>query len=104
MIREGRVIKIEYPYTLMTFSICDNYRKYAEKDLFDYMDHDPNGAVCFVETFICKEMNIKILRNLEKAITDRYPNVKYAVWYRPENIGERVYTYKRRYYEKAIRH
>ena len=101
--REGRMITIDDPSTTLTFSICKDFSPFQEKYVFDYIVHDPDGLICFVETFVCRKFSRELLRQIEKAIIDKYPKVEYSVWFRPEESGERKYLYRRRYYETSLR-
>ena len=101
--REGRIILVNEPYTVLTFSICNDYRPYSEKESFEYLPHDPYGHICFIETMACKKWSRELLRRLEEAIVRKYPQLDCAVWIRPEGLEERKYYYRRRYYEASLR-
>jgi len=104
--REGRTIVIDQYGKLvayMTFSICNDYLPYAQKELWEYMAHNPNGKICFVEKMACLKWSRQVLREIEIAIVNKYPQVECAIWYRPGRINQRKVIYRRRYYEASLR-
>lgn len=104
--REGRaitLIKDGDKIAIMTFSLCDNYEPYARKDLWEVMPHDPNGNICFIEKLICLDLSRDVFRELEKFLVTKYPQIEYAIWFRPGKKAERKVIYKRRFYEASLR-
>lgn len=88
--------------TMITFSICNDYKPFCEKKLFSYLPHDPNGNICYVEEMESKGWSRDVLRQIEIALVSRYPQLEYAVWYRPTNNNDRKVIYKRRFHEASL--
>ena len=104
--RDRRFMQIYYngiPRTFMTFSICNDYRPYSEKDVFDYLPHNQDGKICFVETMSSYHWNRQMLRRIEEAIIQQYPQVECGIWFRPVGNTERKVVYRRKFYEASLR-
>lgn len=100
MASDGRLIIISKDdkfNALLTFSICEGYLPYANKDLWEYLPHNPEGRICFVEKLISLKWSREIFRQLEKEIVNRHPQIEQAVWFRPGKINERKVVYRRRH-------
>lgn len=104
--REERFVQIFMdgePHTFLTFSICDDYKPYEEKELWEYLPQNPNGKICFIETLASRGFERDLLRRIEEIIVKKYPQVEGAVWFRPDKNGERKVIYRRRHYEASLR-
>lgn len=91
MADDNRLITIEENgkwSVILTYSICDHYIAYENKGLWEYMNHDPNGSIFYVEKLIAVKWNRAIREALEETVVANYPNVKFGVWYRPGKNGE----------------
>lgn len=88
----------------MTFSICNDYSQFKAKDVFRVLPHDPDGKICYIETFISGDCNRDIIRQIESVIVKRFPQINKAVWCRPGDVEEREYHYRRRDYEASNGH
>lgn len=96
--REERIINITRNgkfHTFITYSICDDYKPYVDKDLWDYLPHDPNGKICFVEKLMSLHWTLRLRKKLERAIIKKYPQVEMAVWMRPGINNDRKVIYRR---------
>ena len=105
MASEDRVIVIKKDgtiHTLVALSICNDYKPYSEKDLWDVLPHDPNGRICFIEQLISFEWSREIFRELEKTIVTKYPSIEEAVWFRPGKAKERKVIYRRKFHEASV--
>ena len=85
------------------FSICNEYFPFAAKKTWDYMPHNQDGRICFVEKAVSAEFNRQVLREIEILITSVYPKVEEAIWFRPGKDKEKKVVYKRRHYEASLR-
>lgn len=88
-------------HALVTFSICNDYKPYFQKNLWDYLPHDPKGTTCYIENIISDSWTGKLRRNLQHAITKKYPQIEWAVWHRPGDLEDRVVI--RRIHEASLR-
>ena len=110
MVKDARVVTCgnPEPHTYFTFSLCSGtWEKYADKDLWDYLPHDPSGRICFIEQFASVDFSRNIFRNLEKIMFIKHPQIEQIIWFRPggphSKFEDRKFTYRRRY-ETCLRH
>lgn len=104
---DGRIIMVSKhgnPHTFIAYSICNNSDRFANKGLWEYEPHTRSGYVCFIEKMATKRWTRDIRVQLEERILERYPDVKIAVWYRPDPSGDRKVIVKVnwRKYETAV--
>ena len=103
MASDGRLIQIfedGKQVTFLTFSICNNYTPYKDKDIWEYLPHDPSGRICFIEKLASIRWNKELRMQLENAILEKYPQIEETVWFRPTHNEERKVT--RRIYAKSL--
>lgn len=80
--------------TFICFSICNDCEDYEKKGLWEYLPHDPMGRICFVEKMGSFNWNKSIRKQLEIEIVKKYPNIEYAIWFRPTKNNDRKVIYK----------
>jgi len=99
MAEDGRLIKIwkdGKSHTFLTFSICDDYRPYAYKALWQVLSHNPSGRICFIEKIVSRGWSKQLRKEIQDAIISRFPSIEEAVWFRPTNTQEeRKVTWRR---------
>lgn len=91
MAKDGRLVTIDEDnefLAFVTFSICDDYRVYQLKDLWEYLPHNPTGFICFIEKLAAKKWNKNIRKKLEEAILNKFPQIEETVWFRPTKTDE----------------
>ena len=98
--RDGRTLQIKENgklHTFMTFSICNDFTPYANKGIWEYLPHNPEGFICFVEKVVSMQWTKELRKQVEAVILERYPQVEGAVWFRPGLNNERKVVYRRKH-------
>ena len=96
MLRDNRILVINRngePYALIFFSISNSYEPYFFKSDFDFLPHNPNGRIIYLEKLISKGWDKKLRQQFEQTILQIYPQLETAVWHRR---GDRKIVAKRR--------
>ena len=99
MIKENRVVMIsknDSMIAMLAFSMCDNYEPFLKKKDWDFLNHDPNGNIMYVEKLVSLYWDKEVRKRFEEIITKVYPRIEYAVWHRFAKWGDRKVIYKRR--------
>ena len=96
MLRDSRILVINRdgePYALVLFSISNSYEPYFLKNDFDFLPHNPNGRIIYLEKLISKGWDKELRQQFEETILQIYPQLETAVWHRR---GDRKIVAKRR--------
>lgn len=93
--------KNDVPHTLVTFSICNDEKDYVDKNVWEVIPHDVTGNTCYIEKIITDGWSSEIRKELQRAILTKYPQIEWAVWYRPGRDEDRKVV--RRIREASLR-
>jgi len=96
MLRDNRILVINkdgQPYALILFSITNSYEPFFLKSDFDFLPHNPNGRIIYLEKLISKGWDKDLRQQFEETILQIYPQLETAVWHRR---GDRKVVAKRR--------
>lgn len=99
MLENNRIVYIldnNKPYAFLFFSMTNDPDKFLKKDKWEYLDHDENGKIVYVEKLISKGWNKELRSEFERIIAEKYPQFESGVWHRFARWGDRQVIAKRR--------
>jgi len=93
MIKDGRIFMIYkdgIPVSFIAVSICrePDCQIYYFKDTWQYVSHDLNGDIAYIEKFVSLKYDRKLRLEIEKKIKELFKNVILGLWFRPHNIKD----------------
>ena len=68
---------------VLFYSICFKTAPFAKKPLFNYLPHDVNGDICYIEKVVSSVWNRQIRDAFEEEVIKKYPQLKCAQFHRP---------------------
>ena len=101
MIADGRVIVIwkdNEPYSVMTFSISNEFEQFHKKSTWHYLPHDPTGTSLYIELLVSKVWTKELRKQFGQEILKKYPQLEEAHWHRWVSSGERHVKIRRKEY------
>lgn len=100
MAARGRMIRIDEGRTgLCTFFVLHSdwqAKLFHARPMWTTPTDYPTGTLIYIDQLMAKQFDRDLLRCLEVAITDHFPQAERAVWYRPGTNSDRCYRYNRR--------
>lgn len=81
---------------VVLFSICNDWKPYLLKKIWEYMEHYPLGHTAYLEKVGSTVWNRDIRNEVEMAITDLYPTAMLCKGHRYAKLGDREVTTHRR--------
>lgn len=85
MINDERVIvayRDNKPIMVVFYSVCRDWEPYYNKLTWQYLSSEEDGHIAFIEKIIASEYNRDLRELIERVILERYPKVKYGIWFR----------------------
>ncbi len=100
MAAHHRLIRIDEGRTGMcTFFVLrdlHDVRRFHARSIWTVPQDYPDGTVIYIDKLMAKIFDRNLLRAIERAVTDRFPQWEQAVWHRPGQDWDRRYTYYNR--------
>ena len=99
MIKDERVVIISEdnkPYSVIAYSMTDNYEPFLKKGSWDYLPHNSSGHIVYVEKLVSLGWNKQVRIMFEHIIRTKYPTMEYGMWHRFARWGDRPVITKRR--------
>jgi len=81
---------------VVLFSICNNWKPYLLKKTWEYMEHNPQGYIAYLEKVGSTVWNRDVRNEVESAIIDLYPSAMLCKAHRYGKVGDREVTTHRR--------
>ena len=97
MMTNKRILMVwenRHPIAMICFSITNDTTKFQNKDIWKYLEHKPDGLICYVEKLIAKKWNKDIRNQLVSMGLSEFPQIKYVVFDRPAKEGNREVSIK----------
>ena len=81
---------------VVLFSICNDWKPYLLKKTWEYMEHNPQGYIAYLEKVGSTVWNRDVRNEVESAIIDLYPSAMLCKAHRYGKVGDREVTTHRR--------
>ena len=99
MIHDGRVLEIledGEPYAICAYSMTNDPDTFLKKGTWDYLPHDSNGSVVYIEKLASKGWDRRLRNIIEHIILTKHQQMEYGVWHKWAKWGDRKVISKRR--------
>lgn len=98
MIEDERVVVIFKQNTIhsvLAFSLSDDFKPFYTKETWDYVPHNPDGSVFYVELLASRTWDKKLRKQFQSLILEKYPQIQSAVWHKWADWGDRKVIWRR---------
>lgn len=78
------------------YSVCEEYDAFYKKGKWDYLPHDKDGHIVYIECAASSIWSKELRKLFEDGLLQKYPNLQVGVWHRWAKWGDRRVVTKRR--------
>ena len=94
MVADNRVIIGED--MIVFFSMCNEFYPYLVKKTWEYLEHNSNGHIAYIEKAVSSFWSREMRSQIENVIVEMYPTAVVGKWHRYAKLGDREVTTFRR--------
>lgn len=77
-------------FGILIYSVTNDEEKFLNKNVWDYLESDPNGKVIVIHYLACLTFDYDLRNEIRTYLKVKHPQFEYALWWRQGKENERL--------------